>query len=161
MDSDNQIHFGEVEEDQPASSDLVGLKVKVYKGNGPWDSRFILGSTERVISKVRLPALESTSQLRLRQRLRLLTNMQILSPIEHVPIFLGVGLNYRKHAEEANVGLGPSFFYSMELKPLLISLQFPIPPYPMIFTKPSSKLKRTTPYSFKPSFSIVILSYDL
>ena len=70
MDSDNQIHFGEVEEDQPASSDLVGLKVNVYEGNGPWDNRFVLGSTERVISKVHRPALESTAQFRLRQRLK-------------------------------------------------------------------------------------------
>ena len=32
-----------------------------------------------------------------------LTFSQVLSPLETVPIVLGVGLNYRKHAEEAGV----------------------------------------------------------
>lgn len=28
---------------------------------------------------------------------------KILSPLEHVPIVIGIGLNYKKHAEEAGV----------------------------------------------------------
>jgi hypothetical protein len=162
MDSENKIHFGEVQEDQPASSDLVGLRVKVYEGNGPWDSRFILSSTERVISKLHLPALESDPNSGCVKDSKAANKYADTEcPIEHVPIFLGVGLNYRKHAEEANVRLRPGLFWSMELEPLLISLQFPIPPYPMIFTKPSGKLKRATPYIFKSSLPIIILSYDL
>ncbi|KAF2186230.1 hypothetical protein K469DRAFT_664084 [Zopfia rhizophila CBS 207.26] len=47
------------------------------------------------------------------------TVQKLLCPLEHAPIIQCVGLNYRKHATEANL---------------------PIPTYPVIFTKPSDAL---------------------
>lgn len=44
---------------------------------------------------------------------------KVLSPIPETPIVYGIGLNYRQHADEA---------------------KFPIPPHPLVFTKPSDAL---------------------
>jgi len=44
---------------------------------------------------------------------------EVLSPLSHVPIFYGIGLNYRAHATEANLPIGPN---------------------PVVFTKPSDAL---------------------
>jgi len=35
--------------------------------------------------------------------MRGLTRQQVLCPLESVPIIIGIGLNYRVHAEEAKV----------------------------------------------------------
>lgn len=95
-DSGGTIHFGELGEQAINSQDgFVGEEVDIYKrGVAPWDDDFQL-SGERAQIK------------------------EVLCPLQIVPLFLGVGLNYKQHAHEAN---------------------FPIPEYPLIFTKPADAL---------------------
>jgi len=85
--SDGQTYYGEVGDDWDA--DLKGKQVKVFTGLDPWDSSFKLSDKSATISEV-------------------------LSPLEKVPIILGIGLNYRAHAVEAG---------------------FQIPTFPVVFTK--------------------------
>ncbi|KAK5307001.1 hypothetical protein LTR99_002693 [Exophiala xenobiotica] len=88
------VLYGEVTADTPTINDLIGSKVDIYEGNGPWSADFKRTSNQDTIAKV-------------------------LSPIPHAPIFHGIGLNYRRHAEEAG---------------------HPIPAYPVVFQKPSPAL---------------------
>ncbi|KAH6697408.1 hypothetical protein F5X68DRAFT_219550 [Plectosphaerella plurivora] len=76
----------------PASKDLVGQEVPVYEGGSPWS--LTPTGTAATIAKV-------------------------LSPLPHVPIFYGIGLNYKTHIAEAG---------------------FPTPKFPTVFTKPSNAL---------------------
>ncbi|OQU95239.1 hypothetical protein CLAIMM_01475 [Cladophialophora immunda] len=85
--SDGQIYYGEAGSDW--ESDLKGREVHIFSGADPFDSSFRLSEKKAVISEV-------------------------LCPLDKVPIVLGIGLNYRKHAEEAG---------------------FPIPTFPVVFTK--------------------------
>jgi 2-keto-4-pentenoate hydratase/2-oxohepta-3-ene-1,7-dioic acid hydratase in catechol pathway len=55
-----------------------------------------------------------------------------LCPIAATPIIIGIGLNYRHHAEEAGVGR-PLVFKSIEHSSLYT--QFSIPGYPVVFNK--------------------------
>ncbi|KAH0837094.1 hypothetical protein AYO21_04554 [Fonsecaea monophora] len=90
--ADGQIYYGEAGSDW--DSDLKGREVQIFSGLDPFDSNFKLLDKKAVISEV-------------------------LSPLEKVPLTIGIGLNYRKHAEEAN---------------------FPIPTFPVVFTKYSDTL---------------------
>ncbi|KAJ9609991.1 hypothetical protein H2200_006321 [Cladophialophora chaetospira] len=78
--SDGQIHYGEAGSEW--QSDLKGREVPLFSGSDPFDSNFQLTDKKATISEV-------------------------LSPLEAVPIVLGIGLNYRKHAEEADTLAGP------------------------------------------------------
>lgn len=73
--SDGQIYFAEA----PKSSPLVGQTVNTYAKN-PLESEASLSGKEKVIAEV-------------------------LSPVPEVPIFYGIGLNYRQHANEGEVCL--------------------------------------------------------
>jgi 2-keto-4-pentenoate hydratase/2-oxohepta-3-ene-1,7-dioic acid hydratase in catechol pathway len=72
----------------PDHRDLIGKRVLVYNGTLPWD----LSETGQEAEVV-----------------------EILCPLPQVPIFYGIGLNYKQHIKEAG---------------------FPTPKYPLIFTKP-------------------------
>jgi len=85
--SDGQIYYGEAGSEW--QSDLKGKEVQLFSGSDPFDSNFQLSDKKATVSEV-------------------------LSPLESVPLVLGVGLNYRKHAEEAG---------------------FAIPTFPVIFAK--------------------------
>ncbi|KAH6977514.1 fumarylacetoacetate hydrolase family protein [Ilyonectria sp. MPI-CAGE-AT-0026] len=73
-------------------NDTQGHKVSILSGN-PWDGLIPTGRTTTV--------------------------SKLLAPLEHTPIIICVGLNYRKHAAEANLQ---------------------VPTYPVVFTKPSDSL---------------------
>ncbi|KIW79161.1 hypothetical protein Z517_05773 [Fonsecaea pedrosoi CBS 271.37] len=88
-DHAGQAHYGEVPKSHNWADNLVGVSVPVYTGGLPWKQSFCLSTDTVKIAKV-------------------------LSPIEAPPFIYGIGLNYRKHAEEAKVE---------------------IPPYPLIFFK--------------------------
>lgn len=104
---DGQIYFAEA----PKSSALVGQTVNTYSKN-PLESEVSLSGNEKVIAEV-------------------------LSPVPKVPIFYGIGLNYRQHANEG--GVCPCSIYVPNLI-LMVSVQLPIPKYPMVFTKPPGEL---------------------
>ncbi|OAL36621.1 hypothetical protein AYO20_04237 [Fonsecaea nubica] len=71
-----RANYGEVPESHNWADDLVGVSVPVYTGGLPWEQSFSLSTDTAKIAKV-------------------------LSPIEAPPFIYGIGLNYRKHAEEA------------------------------------------------------------
>lgn len=74
------IHLGEVPDNHSWTKDLVGAEVLVYKGNSAWDENLTLTNEKAVVKEV-------------------------LSPLSDVPFIYGVGLNYRKHAEESGVSI--------------------------------------------------------
>ncbi|KAF4943072.1 hypothetical protein FGADI_13598 [Fusarium gaditjirri] len=76
----------------PPSGELVGQEVAVYNGGNPWA----------------LEATEGTAVI-----------TKVLSPMPHVPIFYGIGLNYKTHISEAG----------------LVT-----PKHPTVFTKPPDAL---------------------
>lgn len=88
----NEVHYGQVTQQQLSSNNLLGATVGILKGD-PFSGFQESGET-RTIS-------------------------QILCPLESVPIFSCVGLNYGQHAKEA------------DLK---------VPSYPVVFTKPPDAL---------------------
>jgi 2-keto-4-pentenoate hydratase/2-oxohepta-3-ene-1,7-dioic acid hydratase in catechol pathway len=73
-------------------SNLQGKRVSIYGGDVPWD----LWTTDEEAEIA-----------------------EVLCPLPSVPIFYGIGLNYKRHIEEAG---------------------FPVPQYPVIFTKPPDAL---------------------
>lgn len=77
-----------------------------------------------------------TFVLRLNYSDSLLTTIQVLCPLESVPIFVCVGLNYRQHAAEAGVSK-----IEQEANDIGLTMirQMPITPYPVIFNKPPGK----------------------
>jgi len=77
--STGSIHYAEAPSGALSQSDFIGAVVKPYVSNPlTTDSSVPFSETEETIAEV-------------------------LSPLESVPIFYGIGLNYRKHAEESNV----------------------------------------------------------
>ncbi|KAJ5409942.1 uncharacterized protein N7487_004301 [Penicillium crustosum] len=94
-DEQGSIYYGEPCQDDLAGN-LVNATVMVLEGN-PFDGLKPLGFEAKVA--------------------------KILSPLESTPIILCIGLNYKQHAEEANLN---------------------ITPYPVVFSKPADAL--TGPY---------------
>jgi len=90
-DDEGKVRFGNVPHEFPGEG-IVGTKVKVL--NGGFTTGFSIGEEEATIKK-------------------------LLCPMESTPILLCIGLNYRKHANEANL---------------------PIASYPVVFTKPADAL---------------------
>jgi len=76
----------------PGDDELIGKTVEVYDGADPWDLK-TTGKKAEIA--------------------------EVLSPLPSTPIMYGIGLNYKKHIEEAN---------------------FPVPPTPTVFTKPADAL---------------------
>ncbi|OQU93763.1 hypothetical protein CLAIMM_00237 [Cladophialophora immunda] len=90
-DDKGQIHYGEAG-DQWENS-LHGLTLPTFDGDALEQSLKLSGRTAKVA--------------------------KVLCPLSAVPVIFGIGLNYRKHAEETG---------------------FPLPSYPLVFTKPSDSL---------------------
>ncbi|KAK5047213.1 hypothetical protein LTR84_006735 [Exophiala bonariae] len=86
-DSSGTVHYGEAGSDWKKS--LVGQKVPIYSITDVYGHEFPLTGSTVEIAKV-------------------------LCPLVSIPIMIGIGLNYKVHAEEANL---------------------PIPDYPVVFTK--------------------------
>ncbi|OQU94354.1 hypothetical protein CLAIMM_00715 [Cladophialophora immunda] len=94
-----KVFLGEADEDATPNltltkEALIGKTVRVYRGTSPLDCDFQLSDEREVIHEV-------------------------LSPLSEVPIFYGIGLNYKAHAKEANIPTGD---------------------YPTVFTKPPDSL---------------------
>lgn len=93
-----QIHLGELPKDHPWDAPLEGVVAALYDGGSPLDEHLKLnGHTAEV--------------------------KHVLCPLPDVPFIYGVGLNYRRHAEEGGHKL---------------------PPYPKTFVKYSDAM--TGPY---------------
>ncbi|KPI42411.1 Fumarylacetoacetate hydrolase domain-containing-like protein [Cyphellophora attinorum] len=92
-DASGQVYYGEAGDLKDITQDgLLGADVPIFEGQNPWTPGFVLTESRRTISEV-------------------------LAPIEHVPIFYCVGLNYKDHVKEAGA-IAPG-------------------EYPLIFTKPT------------------------
>ncbi|KAJ9365693.1 fumarylacetoacetate hydrolase family protein [Paecilomyces variotii] len=78
VSSSGDIYFGEVPKDHPYNQSLIGIEAPVYQGASPFDPDFKLSGENSEVKK-------------------------LLSPLVDVPFIYGVGLNYRRHAEEAGV----------------------------------------------------------
>jgi 2-keto-4-pentenoate hydratase/2-oxohepta-3-ene-1,7-dioic acid hydratase in catechol pathway len=95
VNAEGKTQYGNLKNE--ATGDLVGQEVEVLEGD--LDSGLTpTGRTEQI--------------------------KELLSPLERIPLCVCIGLNYRKHAQEANLK---------------------IPPYPVVFTKPADALNG--PYS--------------
>ena len=79
-DRNENIHYGEAPRTALTNQDLVGLSIQPYLGN-PLECDGPLSFSEEVT-----------------------TVSEVLSPLPEMPILYGIGLNYRRHAEEAGVG---------------------------------------------------------
>ncbi|KAH7131830.1 fumarylacetoacetate hydrolase family protein [Dendryphion nanum] len=88
-DDEGTIRYGEAPEDL---DQLVGKPVSVYGGTVPWE-------------------LERTGSTA--------TIAEVLCPLPLIPIYYGIGLNYKQHIAESG---------------------FPTPQYPVVFTKPPGAL---------------------
>ena len=78
-DRNGNIYYGEAPSTALTGEDLVGLRIKPYLGN----------------------PLECDAPLQFSEGET--TVAEVLSPLSETPIIYGIGLNYRKHAEEAGV----------------------------------------------------------
>jgi hypothetical protein len=94
--SGGQTLYGDAGDDWETG--LEGKTVRVFTGLDPWDSNFRISEKTAVIEEV---SLRKSSAIQRRG----LTHLQVLCPLETVPIVLGIGLNYRGHATEAGVSL--------------------------------------------------------
>ncbi|GES58473.1 fumarylacetoacetate hydrolase family protein [Aspergillus terreus] len=94
-DEQGTVHYGEPSQNDLAGN-LVNASVRLLDGN-PFDGLKPLGIEAKV--------------------------SEVLSPLERTPLILCIGLNYKRHAEEANLQ---------------------VTPYPVVFTKPPDAL--TGPY---------------
>ncbi|KAH7087321.1 fumarylacetoacetate hydrolase family protein [Paraphoma chrysanthemicola] len=75
------IFYGEAGDTTISAESLYGKRVPTYQGQWPWQDDFALSGNEETVAK-------------------------ILSPLSSVPIFYGIGLNYRSHTKEATVKAG-------------------------------------------------------
>ncbi|KIW05996.1 uncharacterized protein PV09_03179 [Verruconis gallopava] len=78
----NETFYGEVPEEIVTKGSYIGSTIPVYSQNAPWDLEFRLLDRKETI-------------------------FEVLSPLPAVPIFIGVGLNYKQHAKEAKASLLP------------------------------------------------------
>jgi 2-keto-4-pentenoate hydratase/2-oxohepta-3-ene-1,7-dioic acid hydratase in catechol pathway len=85
------VLFGEA----PADDELVGKTVDVYEGSSPWDLKSAGKKAE--IAEV------CASREGISYRGANWSDSQVLSPLPAVPIFYGIGLNYKAHIAEASV----------------------------------------------------------
>lgn len=96
VSSSGDIRLGELPKDHPWDKDLTGVEVAVYDGASPLDANLKLSGQTAVIEEV-------------------------LSPFASVPYIYGVGLNYRKHAEEAGVRVSDGLLGMLSRTRLIIS----------------------------------------
>ncbi|KAF2691216.1 fumarylacetoacetate hydrolase family protein [Lentithecium fluviatile CBS 122367] len=89
-----QVMYGDVPDNVGTPDSFVGTRVDVFEGDTPWGASFQRTARQDVIAKV-------------------------LAPLPHVPIFIGVGMNYKTHVGENKTDL---------------------PQYPVLFNKPSGAL---------------------
>lgn len=75
----------------------------------------------------------------IRLTLPVLILVQLQTPIENTPIVLCIGLNYKQHAQEANVN-GFTLHTFSRTNILSVFSQLPVPNYPTVFTKPADAL---------------------
>ncbi|PVH70574.1 aromatic compound degradation protein, partial [Cadophora sp. DSE1049] len=87
---DGHTYYGEA--GQNWETGLRGQKVDTFTGGDPWDEKFQLSGKKAIVGE----------------------EQKVLCPLEKVPIILGIGLNYRTHAEECG---------------------WTIPSFPLVFTK--------------------------
>jgi transcription initiation factor TFIIH subunit 2 len=97
--ADGQTYYGNLEKELP-TREMEGSTVEVLEGDIKTGFKGL--GTKAKVTKVRSSPPESLLTINP-------TNLstQLLSPLEHVPIILCIGLNYRKHAEETKVHLSP------------------------------------------------------
>ncbi|KAF7133929.1 hypothetical protein CNMCM5793_005395 [Aspergillus hiratsukae] len=94
-DEKGSIYFGEAgESSNHTLESLTGRSVPIFRGEHPWDDDFVLTEEQRNVAEV-------------------------LCPLPRTPIFMCIGLNYKQHADEANMSYGD---------------------YPVVFTKPPDAL---------------------
>jgi transcription initiation factor TFIIH subunit 2 len=97
--ADGQTYYGNLERELP-TREMEGATVEVLEGDIKTGFKG-LGTRAKVTKVHDSPpaSLLTTNPTNL--------STQLLSPLEHVPIILCIGLNYRKHAEETKVHLSP------------------------------------------------------
>lgn len=74
--------YGELPKTYQWTASLIGLEVQVFDGSSPFDEDLQLSGKTATVQEV-------------------------LCPLPDVPFIYGVGLNYRRHAEEG--GVSPTF----------------------------------------------------
>ena len=91
-DPEGKVHYGEAGSDW--QQDIHGQTIPTYSIDDPWAPDFPLTGVKAQVAKV---ARHGTVYL------ARANGQQILSPLESIPLMIGIGLNYKSHAEEANV----------------------------------------------------------
>ena len=133
--SGGQIFYGDAGDDW--ETNLEGKTVQVFTGLDPWDSSFRLSDKTAVVEEVSmLPS--SASQ-------KVLKRLQILCPLEAVPVILGIGLNYRGHATEAGVSL---WNFHPRAKSQVLPLTTSVP-YPRISSRVHQICRYSAPSSLQ------------
>lgn len=114
VSTSGNIHLGEVPDSHPWNKDLVGTEVSIYNGTSPFDENLQLSNEKAVVKKV-------------------------LCPLADVSFIYGVGLNYRKHAEESGVSTPPCGIFQTPIT-LRSSQQYDFTrmPFPSIQKRSSS-----------------------
>lgn len=87
-----QVYYGELglQTATLSKEDSVGQKVRVYGGKFPWDSDFVLATREEEIPEVRITYFIINTLNKI-----LIVRFQVICPLETVPIFECIGLNYK------------------------------------------------------------------
>ncbi|RYO55576.1 hypothetical protein AA0113_g8722 [Alternaria arborescens] len=82
QNASSKVFYGELQTVDDFDTTLIGQTVRVFNGDGPWDTIFRLSDQEECIAEV-------------------------LCPLPSVPLFVCIGLNYRQHANEAGMAITP------------------------------------------------------
>jgi hypothetical protein len=98
LDDDNIVRYGDLEREM-AAADIIGQRVSLLEGHP------LSGFTEAGVSKTVMTVSQDTFSTTFLEFSFSFTdtNLQLLSPLEYVPIFQCVGINYHRHAQETNV----------------------------------------------------------
>lgn len=94
--SNDQVYYGEPGDTW--QQNLKGLEVETFVGSSPFSLK--PSGKKAVISEVRLEGVLPQTPVNIS-----LILPEVLCPLASVPAIIGIGLNYKKHAEEADVSL--------------------------------------------------------
>uniref|UniRef100_A0A8H7NBL4 Fumarylacetoacetase-like C-terminal domain-containing protein n=1 Tax=Bionectria ochroleuca TaxID=29856 RepID=A0A8H7NBL4_BIOOC len=99
---------------------LTARLVRIFEGGNPWDEGFKLSESRRKVAEVILILPREATKIKVD-----VMELQGTLPLPHTPVFMCIGLSYKKHADEAGISL-LSRLNDGE--------------YPVVFTKPPNAL---------------------
>lgn len=98
---DGGIHYAEAGASLGHTRDsLTARLVRIFEGGNPWDEGFKLSESRRKVVEVILILPREATKIKVD-----VVELQGTLPLPHTPVFMCIGLSYKKHADEAGISL--------------------------------------------------------